>query len=66
MGNLDHKGRCCGRKPIEYKSGVTTPEGFPHKFCDRCDRSYDIDTGQQIVNWAWGKNAAGQWIRRVA
>ena len=49
---LDKKNRCCGKKPLDYKSGR---EG-PHKFCDRCDRAYDRETGEQIENWAWVKD----------
>jgi hypothetical protein len=45
-GFLDGKGRCCGRKPIQYK----LPK--PHQFCPRCDRDYDED-GIQLENWAW-------------
>jgi len=53
---LDEQGRCCGRKPLVYKR-----DGF--RFCTRCDRAYDISTGEQIENWAWIKNAAGGFIR---
>lgn len=48
---LDDRGRCCGRKPIDYK-GRWHREG-PHRFCCRCCRSYNRDTGIQIDNWAW-------------
>lgn len=42
---LDQKGRCCGRKPIEYKR--------PHRFfCGRCDRQFS-PTGDQEPNWAY-------------
>lgn len=43
---LDEKGRCCGRKPIVYKR-------IPHLFCTRCYASFDVDTWDQIENWAW-------------
>ncbi len=46
---LDEKGRCCGRKPIEYKGGN------PHKFCTRCNRAFDSRNGEQVQNWAWRK-----------
>lgn len=47
---LDDNGRCCGRKPIEYKR----PK---HKlFCVRCDASYDPQTGRQVENWAYVAN----------
>ena len=48
---LDGKGRCCGRKPLVYKKPPA------HKFCTRCDRAYDLITGEQVANWAW--RAAG-------
>jgi hypothetical protein len=49
---LDKDGRCCGKKPLEYKTSRFT--GIrPHKFCTRCDRAFDIKTGKQIENWAW-------------
>ncbi len=57
VAQLDDKGRCCGRKPIEYKNHDYGTDGF--KFCPRCDRAYDRETGEQIDNWAWKKNAAG-------
>ena len=44
---LDAKGRCCGRKPLVYKSPP------PHRFCIRCDRAYHLIKNQQIENWAW-------------
>ena len=56
--NLDEKGRCCGRKPIVYKRP-------PHKFCFRCDRSYSLETGEQIENWAWVKSSPGFFVRRL-
>ena len=39
---IDEKGRCCGRKPIIYKSGSWTPLRKPHLFCDRCGKDYEI------------------------
>lgn len=62
MSKLDAKGRCCGRKPIVYKSGYFTREG-PQKFCDRCDRSFSLNTGEQIENWAWKKTIVG-WVKK--
>lgn len=57
---LDDKGRCCGRKPIDYKSWNL---GAPHKFCSRCNRAYDRITGEQIGNWAHHKcKACGGWV----
>lgn len=49
---LDEKGRCCGRKPMVYKSRTSTSTG-PHRFCVRCDRAYDLEENKQIPNWAW-------------
>jgi hypothetical protein len=43
---LNQKGRCCGVKPLKYLRDR-------HFFCCRCDRSYSLDTGAQIENWAW-------------
>lgn len=53
---LDEKGRCCGRKPIVYRRP-------PQLFCSRCDRSFDVDTGLQRENWAWGL-IDGQWVSK--
>jgi len=60
---LDEKGRCCGRKPIDYKGGAWNSPHRPQKFCPRCDRSYDRETGEQIENWAWRKHG-NTFIRR--
>jgi hypothetical protein len=57
---LDDKGRCCGRKPLVYKTSWRTGEG-PHKFCTRCDRAYDLETGEQLKNWAWYQDGSGVW-----
>lgn len=54
---LDNKGRCCGRKPIPYKRP-------PRLFCDRCDRSYNAATKEQIENWAWEQSDEG-WRRKA-
>lgn len=43
---LDQRGRCCGRKPITYRRERRL-------FCDRCNASFDTDTGRQAENWAW-------------
>jgi hypothetical protein len=60
--NLDEKGRCCGRKPLVYKSRFH--KGGPQKFCFKCDRAYTLETGEQIENWAWMKDNNGDWVRR--
>jgi len=48
---LDDKGRCpnCLRKPLPYHR-----EG--RFFCDRCCRTFEMTTGDQCPNWAWGRN----------
>jgi hypothetical protein len=56
---LDDKGRCCGRKPLVYKR-MHPP---PHHYCDRCDRAYALDTGEQIENWAWKSDGHGGFYR---
>lgn len=43
---LDEKGRCCGRKPTVYKSW--SHYGGPGRYCLRCGRVYDLETGEQI------------------
>jgi hypothetical protein len=43
---LDEHGRCCGRKPLEYKTGGR------HFICIRCDREYK-PTGAQRPNWVY-------------
>lgn len=58
---LDEKGRCCGRKPLVYTGRGITPR---QRFCSRCDRSYDFDTGEQIENWAWRKNDSGEFVSK--
>jgi hypothetical protein len=52
---LNEKGQCpaCKKKPLVYKRNK-------QKFCARCDRSFDIVTGEQVDNWAW------QGGRRIA
>lgn len=61
---LDEKGRCCGRKPLEYKS---REPGFPdgHKFCPRCDRAFDRFDGEQVKNWAWRLLPDGSFERNT-
>lgn len=51
LRTLDSKGRCCGRKPIEYKR-----YRGPHLFCTRCDREYDPVTKIQRANWAYNEH----------
>ena len=42
---LDGKGRCCGRKPLTYKSERKL-------FCTRCNADFNED-GTQRSNWMW-------------
>lgn len=61
---IDPQGRCCGRKPIHYKGGsFASPLGAPLLFCPRCNREYDVSTGEQRPNWAFKKcPGCGCWI----
>jgi len=59
---LDSKGRCCGRKPLEYRGSWHGPRQY---FCTRCDRSFDLDTGKQIENWAWKRDPDSGEFRKV-
>jgi hypothetical protein len=59
---LNEKGQCCGRKPLLYKRPMGEILG-PHKFCFRCDRAFDVETGEQIENWAYKKHANGEFIK---
>ena len=56
-------GRCCGRKPLEYR----TPHH--HFFCTRCDAQYD-SMGRQVDNFHWvrfaGKLHHGWTVRDAA
>jgi len=60
---LDSKGRCCGAKPIFYKTrnGLRNAPD-PHWFCPRCDRAYNINR-EQRENWAW-INVDGEFMSR--
>ena len=59
---LDDHGRCCGRKPMSYKRGHPPIPG-PFLFCPRCDRAFDVNTHEQIPNWAWTKSGS-EFVRR--
>lgn len=60
---LNDKGQCpvCKRKPLRYTGGSwrNTKREF---FCAKCDRSFDLDTGEQMENWAW-KRVENEWGR---
>lgn len=60
-GILDDKGRCCGRKPMVYKSRTHTGTD-PHRYCPRCDRAYDLEGNRQIPNWAWRRLPDGSFV----
>ena len=52
---LDDQGRCCGRKPIHYKGYCPRPS----KFCTRCCREFDPETGHQVENLHWKPTRTG-------
>lgn len=54
---LDDAGRCCGRKPIEYKR---SPDH--HFFCHRCHRDF-LPNGEQRQNWAYRLDGYGNYVR---
>ena len=58
---LDEKGRCCGRVPIRKDRLDTGP--MPVLFLRMVSQEYGID-GTQKQNWAWKKNAAGEFHHR--
>jgi hypothetical protein len=53
---LNEKGQCpvCEKKPRVYKGD---------KFCPRCSRWFDIETGEQVPNWAYQQSSAGMFQR---
>jgi hypothetical protein len=55
---LNEKGQCpvCKRKPTIYKRDR-------RKFCTGCDRAFDIETGEQIQNFAYQKIAPHMFER---
>ena len=53
-GHTMQDGRCCGRKPLFYKTDYRTRARRPHHFCTKCDAEYDAE-GVQRRNWAWGE-----------
>lgn len=57
---LDEKGRCCGRKPLVYRSPMWV-SGGPQRYCPRCDSAYGLDDDEQIANWAWKRSSTGEW-----
>jgi len=50
------EGRCCGRKPLVYKTGGL------RLFCHRCSREYNPD-GTQRQNWAYKLRSDGNFSR---
>jgi hypothetical protein len=57
---LTDKGQCpvCLIKPLRYKR-----DGGQH-YCHRCCRAFNLETGQQIPNWAWLLSADGEFAPR--
>ncbi len=57
--SLDEMGRCCGRKPIFYKTtrGLQASKD-PHHFCCTCGADFTPD-GKQRANWAWASAEGG-------
>lgn len=56
---LNGRGQCCGRKPIVYKRD-------PHFFCCRCHASFNLESGEQIPNWAYEKLEDGSFRDKPA
>jgi hypothetical protein len=58
--HLNEKGQCpvCKRKPLIYKREK-------YKFCSRCNRSFDIETGEQMDNWAWRQGVKRDALEEV-
>ena len=56
---LNDKGQCpaCKRKPLVYKRDYM-------KFCARCHRSFNIETGEQIENWGWKRVSPDSFEKR--
>ncbi len=52
---LDVHGRCCGRKPTEYRR-----EG--KLCCFRCDRAFDLGTKEQIPNYCFRAGPNGGFV----
>jgi hypothetical protein len=57
--------RCCGRKPLHYKRGLTTTLKRPQLYCTRCDAAYDPTTKAQLENWAYRRDDSGNFVRRT-
>lgn len=53
--SLDENGRCCGKKPLEYRR--------PSRrfFCTRCNREFD-PVGRQVENWDWKSCDEGMFV----
>ena len=59
--SLDAQGRCCGRKPIFYKTHrMAKSLKDPRHFCATCSAEYTPD-GQQRANFAW-KSVPGGFV----
>lgn len=55
---IDAKGRCCGRKPLVYRT-------TQHLFCFRCCAQFSLG-GMQQANWAWDAVPGGFWPKPQA
>lgn len=64
---LNEKGQCpqCLIKPLVYKRN-NGPDHPPQRFCHRCCRSFNLETGEQQGNWAWAACTDGGFERRSA
>lgn len=64
---LNDKSQCpeCLIKPLVYKRN-NGPDHPPQKFCPRCSRSFNLETGEQQNNWAWRRGSNGEFFSRSA
>lgn len=60
---INENGKCipCGIKPLKYTGRVSSERQY---FCHRCDRSYNLDTGEQRPNWAWELIGPNSWRKK--
>jgi hypothetical protein len=62
---INEKGQCpvCLRKPLRYTGRQRRTER--QFFCCKCDRSFNLDTGVQMENFAWKKMEGSEEFGRV-
>lgn len=56
LARLGDDGRCCGRKPLVYRSDpLAGARCDPWRYCDRCHRAYSgaLGSGEQVESWGW-------------